>query len=202
MPFSYFPRFGSRVRPLLALLAFCVSLSAQVMPAARRGDGASLPLMPWPAEVQVQTGELPITQKFTLALRGEGAGDPRVVESARLASDLAPLRYVGVQLGGSILSNSVSYEAGYFDGSEDGSNGNFQWTQSHELAVRGFFLPFAKTGVKAAHQVRFMSGLPTSRELGFASADQVSKNRSNRIARATALLPLPAWCGGLPPMFR
>jgi len=152
MPFSYFPRFGSRVRPLLALLAFCVSLSAQVMPAARRGDGASLPLMPWPAEVQVQTGELPITQKFTLALRGEGAGDPRVVESARLASDLAPLRYVGVQLGGSILSNSVSYEAGYFDGSEDGSNGNFQWTQSHELAVRGFFLPFAKTGVKAAHQ--------------------------------------------------
>ena len=69
-----------------------------------------------------------------------------------LASDLAPLRYVGVQLGGSILSNSISYEAGYFDGSEDGSNGNFQWTQSHELAVRGFFLPFAKTGVKAAHQ--------------------------------------------------
>ncbi len=72
-----------------------------------------------------------------------------------LASDLVPLRYVGVQLGGSILSHSINYEAGYFDGSEDGSNGNFQWTQSHEFAARGFFLPFLKTGVKALHQFGF-----------------------------------------------
>src|SRR5215471_20528783 len=42
-----------------------------------------------------------------------------------LASDLIPLRYIGAQLSGSVLSNSITYEGGYFDGSSDGSNGIF-----------------------------------------------------------------------------
>jgi len=66
-----------------------------------------------------------------------------------MASDLVPLRYMGAQIGGSILSNSITYAAGYFNGSNDGSNGNFQWAQDNEAAARLFLHPFATTGIDA-----------------------------------------------------
>jgi phosphate-selective porin OprO and OprP len=67
-----------------------------------------------------------------------------------LASDLVPLRYIGAQLSGAVLSNSITYEAGYFDGSNDGSNGVFtQWARGNEGAVRAFLHPFAKSGIEA-----------------------------------------------------
>jgi phosphate-selective porin OprO and OprP len=70
-----------------------------------------------------------------------------------LASDLVPLRYIGAQLSGSVLSNIISYEGGYFDGSSDGSNGVFtQWTEGNEAVARLFLQPFAKTRVKAVRQ--------------------------------------------------
>jgi phosphate-selective porin OprO/OprP len=70
-----------------------------------------------------------------------------------LASDLVPLRYIGAQLSGSVLSDSIAYAAGYFDGSSDGSNGVFtQWAHSNEAAARVFFHPFATTGVSAIRQ--------------------------------------------------
>ncbi len=67
-----------------------------------------------------------------------------------LASDLVPLRYIGAQVSGAVLSNSITYAAGYFDGSSDGSNAVFtQWAHSNEAAARAFFHPFATTGVTA-----------------------------------------------------
>jgi phosphate-selective porin OprO/OprP len=66
-----------------------------------------------------------------------------------MASDLLPLRYMGAQIGGSILSGSFTYAAGYFNGSSDGSNGNFQWVQDNEAAARLFVQPFAVTGIGA-----------------------------------------------------
>jgi phosphate-selective porin OprO and OprP len=67
-----------------------------------------------------------------------------------MASDLVPLRYIGAQLSGSILSNSITYEGGYFNGSNDGSNGVFtQWARGNEAAARTFFHPFARTGIDA-----------------------------------------------------
>jgi phosphate-selective porin OprO and OprP len=66
-----------------------------------------------------------------------------------MASDLLPLRYMGAQIGGSIFSNSITYAAGYFNGSNDGSNGNFQWVQDNEAAARLFVQPFATTGIGA-----------------------------------------------------
>jgi len=70
-----------------------------------------------------------------------------------LASDLVPLRYIGAQLSGSVLSDSITYAGGYFDGSSDGSNGVFtQWAHSNEASVRLFFHPFATTGVSAIRQ--------------------------------------------------
>lgn len=73
-----------------------------------------------------------------------------------LASDLVPLRYIGAQLSGSVISDSISYAAGYFDGSSDGSNGvSTQWAHGNEAAARLFFHPFATTGVNALHQLGF-----------------------------------------------
>jgi phosphate-selective porin OprO and OprP len=69
-----------------------------------------------------------------------------------LASDLVPLRYMGAELGGSILSESITYQVGYFNGSSDGSNGNFQWVQANELAARLFTRPFALTHVGLIRQ--------------------------------------------------
>jgi len=70
-----------------------------------------------------------------------------------LASDLIPLRYIGAQLSGSVLSDSIALAAGYFDGSSDGSNGVFtQWAHSNEAAARVFFRPFATTDVSAIRQ--------------------------------------------------
>ena len=67
-----------------------------------------------------------------------------------LASDLVPLRYIGAQLSGSVLSDSISYAAGYFNGSSDGSNGPFiQWSHGNEAAARLFLHPFAATGWSA-----------------------------------------------------
>jgi phosphate-selective porin OprO/OprP len=70
-----------------------------------------------------------------------------------LASDLVPLRYIGAQLSGSVLSDSISYAGGYFDGSSDGSNGVFtQWAHGNEAAARLFLRPFATTGAAAVRQ--------------------------------------------------
>lgn len=70
-----------------------------------------------------------------------------------MASDLVPLRYIGAQISGSVLSDAISYAAGYFDGSSDGSNGVFtQWAQSNEAVARLFFHPFATTNVSAISQ--------------------------------------------------
>lgn len=71
-----------------------------------------------------------------------------------LASDLVPLRYLGAQLSGSVLSDSIEYQGGFFQGSSDGSNGVFtQWTSSHEAAARLFLRPFAVTPVGFLNQV-------------------------------------------------
>ena len=70
-----------------------------------------------------------------------------------LASDLVPLRYVGAQVSGSVLSNSIAYAAGYFNGSNDGSNAVFtQWASGNEAAARVFLHPFAQTGWSALQQ--------------------------------------------------
>lgn len=76
-----------------------------------------------------------------------------------LASDLVPLRYLGAQLSGSFLSDSIAYEGGVFQGSSDGSNGVFtKWTSSHETVARLFLRPFAATPVKVLHQFGFGVG--------------------------------------------
>src|SRR5579864_1785755 len=64
-----------------------------------------------------------------------------------LASDLVPLREVGAQISGSVLRKSITYAAGYFNGTTDGSNGNFEWRDSNTVAARVFALPFTATKI-------------------------------------------------------
>ena len=70
-----------------------------------------------------------------------------------LSSDLVPLRYLGAQIGGSVLSNSISYQVGYFNGANDGSNGAIKWIQANEGVARVFFQPFAVSKVSALQHI-------------------------------------------------
>jgi phosphate-selective porin OprO/OprP len=113
-----------------------------------------------------------------------------------MASDLVPLRYMGAQIGGSLFSNSITYAAGYFNGSNDGSNGNFQWVQDNEAAARLFLQPFATTGIgairnfgigmagSAGNQHGTISGLKTVGQSSFFkySSTTVANGQHDRIS--------------------
>jgi phosphate-selective porin OprO and OprP len=114
-----------------------------------------------------------------------------------LASDLVPLRYIGAQLSGSVLSNVITYAGGYFDGSVDGSNGVFtQWAHGNEAVARGFLHPFAKSHVNAirqfgvgvggseGHQSGSIAGLKTVGQTTFFkySSTAVADGQHNRLA--------------------
>lgn len=114
-----------------------------------------------------------------------------------LASDLVPLRYLGAQLSGSVLSDSISYQGGFFQGSSDGSNGVFtQWTSSHEAVARLFLRPFATTSANLFQQLGFgvagsvgnqegaIAGLKTAGQTTFFkySSTTVADGRHSRIS--------------------
>src|SRR5215469_16466353 len=94
-----------------------------------------------------------------------------------MASDLLPLRYMGSQLGGSVLSNSIAYQVGYFNGSNDGSNGNFQWIAANEVAARLFLQPFATTRIRATRQFGFgMAGSSSNQHGSIAGLKTVGQS--------------------------
>lgn len=83
-----------------------------------------------------------------------------------MASDLVPLRYMGVQIGGSLFSNSISYDIGYFNGSNDGSNGKLEWIPANEFAGRVFLQPFATTKTNFIREFGFGLGGSSSNQHG------------------------------------
>jgi phosphate-selective porin OprO and OprP len=70
-----------------------------------------------------------------------------------LVSNLLPLREVGTQIGGSVLAKSLSYTIGYFNGTVDGSNGNFNWRTSNEGVARIFAQPFLTSNIAPIQQI-------------------------------------------------
>lgn len=113
-----------------------------------------------------------------------------------LASDVVPLREVGAQVGGAVLHQLLSYAAGYFNGTTDGSNGNFQWRTSNEGVARVFLQPFLRSrakplrglGVGAAGSTADESGkLPSFKTVGQNtffkySAKAVADGQHNRVS--------------------
>ena len=113
-----------------------------------------------------------------------------------MASDLVPLRYLGAQLGGSVLKDSISYQAGYFNGTNDGSNGKLTWVQGNEAVARVFLRPLAATNVTALQHLGFgiagsagsvhgvISGLKTEGQTSFFkySSTVLADGQHNRLA--------------------
>ena len=113
-----------------------------------------------------------------------------------LASDVVPLRELGVQISGAALHHLLSYAAGYFNGTPDGSNGNFQWRTSNEGVARLFLQPFLRSrakplrglGVGAAGSFADESGkLPSFKTVGQNtffnySAKAVADGRHHRVS--------------------
>ena len=80
--------------------------------------------------------------------------DPEMSFAERsLSSDLVPLRYLGAQIAGAALANTVSYQVGYFNGTNDGSNGRIEWITSNEAVARVFFQPFALSKAGALQHI-------------------------------------------------
>jgi hexosaminidase len=60
-------------RPVALLALIASALFAQDQP----------PLMPWPANVTIQQGAVPIDSNFTISISGAGASDPRVQDAVQ-----------------------------------------------------------------------------------------------------------------------
>lgn len=113
-----------------------------------------------------------------------------------LVSDIVPLRYMGMMVRGSFVSNSITYAAGYFNGSNDGSNGSFEWLPANEFAGRVFFLPFERTrltplrnfglglGGSVAHQHGSLASLKTAAQSTFFrySSSTLANGQHSRIS--------------------
>lgn len=56
---------------------------------------------------------------------------------------MVPLRELGVQVEGSLFAERATYEAGFFNGTEDGADANFAWSGSNETTGRVLVKPFA-----------------------------------------------------------
>lgn len=91
-----------------------------------------------------------------------------------LASDLVPIRDLGMQLGGSLKAGSIEYAAGVFSGTEDGANAEFDWQGENEVAARVFLLPFLSSNTGFKHLGLGIAGslgnnhavLPTFKTIG------------------------------------
>lgn len=70
-----------------------------------------------------------------------------------LASDFAPIRDLGVQIGGSFREGAIEYAAGAFTGTEDGSNAKFEWQGLNEAAARLFLIPFRSSNNRSIKQL-------------------------------------------------
>lgn len=61
-----------------------------------------------------------------------------------LVSTLLPNRDLGIQLGGDVLTSTISYAVGYFKGVPDGGNATFDFRDGNAAAARVFFKPFSR----------------------------------------------------------
>lgn len=110
-------------------------------------------------EVYVENGSIPFVRlragKFKTPLGLEVLRSDRELTFAErsLASDLVPLRDLGIQARGSFWHDGLTYETGFFSGTGDGTNSKFQWRGTHEEVGRIFVKPFANSSASALNQL-------------------------------------------------
>ena len=83
-----------------------------------------------------------------------------------LASDMVPLRELGVQVAGSVLEKNLTYEAGFFNGTSDGANADFAWSGSNETAGRIRLSPFTPAASSRQQEIAFGIGASVGHEHG------------------------------------
>lgn len=109
--------------------------------------------------------------KFTPPLgleRLQSSADTKFNELG-LTSNFLPSRDIGMQLSGEVLDQRLHYAVGYFNGANDGANGDVDPNTDKELAARVFVTPFSKTQT-------FLKGLGMG--LAASSGDAAGSNGS------------------------
>ncbi len=143
--------FFRRIRPLFEG-TLCNAIDFRFMPDFGQNN-------PQIQEAYVELKTVPVAKlrigKFKEPIGLEALRSDRELTFAErsLVSDLVPLRYLGAQVGGIILSQSVEYQVGYFNGSSDGSNGKFEWIRANEAVLRLFVRPFVTTDISAVQHL-------------------------------------------------
>lgn len=85
--------------------------------------------------------------KFTPPLsieRLQSSADTKFNELG-LSSNFLPSRDIGVQLSGDVFNKTLNYGIGYFNGANDGANGDIDPNTDKEVVARLFVSPFANT---------------------------------------------------------
>ncbi len=96
-------------------------------------------------EAQLQIGKM----KEPVGLERLQSGANLLFIERGLPTQLVPNRDVGVQLHGKLWGNTIAYQAGYFNGVEDGGSGDVEVSDDgKDLAGRVFVHPFDKTDIE------------------------------------------------------
>ncbi len=106
---------------------------------------------PWP-ELQLAAGRF----KTPFGLEWLQPASKLSFNERSLATDLAPLRDLGVQLHGVLLNGRANYAAGIFNSVADGANtGNTDFDNNPEFIGRVFFQPLKKFGITPLEGIGF-----------------------------------------------
>ena len=102
--------------------------------------------------LQLQAGKF----KVPIGLEQLVADRSILFNERTMATDLVPNRDIGVQLHGDFLDRSVSYAAGFFNGTSDGGNsGNANYGDAAAVAGRLFLQPLVKSSEAGLKGVGF-----------------------------------------------
>jgi phosphate-selective porin OprO/OprP len=96
-------------------------------------------------EAQLQFGKM----KEPVGLERLQSGANLLFIERGLPTQLVPNRDVGVQLHGKLWGNTLAYQVGYFNGTEDGGSGDIETTDDgKDVAARLFAQPFDRTEIE------------------------------------------------------
>jgi phosphate-selective porin OprO and OprP len=96
-------------------------------------------------EVQLQLGKM----KEPVGLERLQSGANLLFIERGLPTQLVPNRDVGVQLHGKLWGNTLAYQVGYFNGTEDGGSGDIETADDgKDVAARLFAQPFDRTEIE------------------------------------------------------
>ncbi len=95
-----------------------------------------------------------------------------------LPSSLMPSRDIGAQLSGALLDNRLEYQAGLFNGTTDGGNGDGDVGDGKEVLLRLFATPFATSDIAVLEKLSLGVGGTFGEKSGTRTSTQLSGYKS------------------------